>query len=375
MRAPRRGFVWAAATGLLISTAPAFAAEPGPDTLPVNVIAIQTPDADDQAEALTKALRNAVRGVDGWSLGEGDYSLEVLMLSLKCPEPPDADCQSKIADQIKADRYVWGIIEKKDPNVVGTLHMWVRGQGTKDVPISYSANLTEANDEALKQVALDGINKLTGGPPKGGLHVKAGQVQGQLFVDGQPMGALTNGEGTFMVPAGSHKIMVKAEGYADAESSVVVKPSGAPADVSLALVPLETKAPMNWKKIGGFGAIGLGAVFAGVGLASALKVNGIQNDDAFIAYQQEQGPGVPDVCATAATDGRSDITDLCDSASSAQAMQLVFFPLAAISAGVGAYLVVTSNKKPADAAPKTGLVRIDPQVGLRGGKLGLTFAW
>ena len=34
---------------------------------------------------------------------EGDYSLEVLTLSLKCSEPPDANCQSRIADQIKSE--------------------------------------------------------------------------------------------------------------------------------------------------------------------------------------------------------------------------------------------------------------------------------
>jgi len=41
----------------------------------------------------------------------------VLTLSLKCAEPPDASCQSRIADQIKSDRYVWGTFQKKGANV------------------------------------------------------------------------------------------------------------------------------------------------------------------------------------------------------------------------------------------------------------------
>jgi len=344
----------------------AWAAEPGPDTLPINVIAVQTPDADDQAEALTKALRGAVRAVPGWSLGEGDYSLEVLTLSLKCPEPPDADCQSRIADSIKSDRYVWGIIQKKGDNVTGKLYLWVRGQGTTEVPIDYSANLTEPNDDALKQVALAAVNRLTGGPPKGSLHVKAGQVQGQVFVDGQPMGALAGGEGTFMVPSGQHRITVKAPGYADAETTATVKGAGAPTDVSLTLVPIEVKTPMNWKRIGGFGAIGLGVGFGVVGLVSALKVNSLQNDQEFIDHLKTVPQG-QDGCANPPGDIK---TKYCDASKGPEVMQAVFFPLAAISAGIGTYLVLTSGK----SQPTTGL-RVNPQVGTQGGKLDVSLTW
>src|SRR3954469_24743956 len=164
MRAVRHGFAWAVGATLLAGSAAAWGAEPGPDTLPINVIAVQTADADDQAEALTKALRTAVRAMPGWSLGEGDYSLEVLTLSLKCTDPPDANCQSRIADQIKADRFIWGTIQKKGPNVQGSLYLWVRGKGTNKVPVSYSATLTEANDDALRKIANSSMDQLTGGP-------------------------------------------------------------------------------------------------------------------------------------------------------------------------------------------------------------------
>src|SRR6185503_11419869 len=258
MLAPRQGLAWAAAAALMAGSASAWGAEPGPDTLPISVIAVQTDAADDQAESLTKALRNAVRAMPGWALGEGDYSLEVLTLSLKCAEPPDASCQSRIADQIKADRYVWGTIGKKGSAVQGNLYLWERGKGTSKVPVSYSANLTEANDEALRKIATDAINQLTGGPPKGSIHVKAGNVQGQVFIDGTPMGALQGGEGTFMIPSGPHKITVKASGFADGETQAVVKPTGAPTEVTVALVPMESKTPTNWKRIGGFTLLGAG---------------------------------------------------------------------------------------------------------------------
>src|ERR1700750_1241545 len=64
----------------ITSAGGARAPEPGPDTQPLNVVSIEGNDAEDQAEALTKALRNAVRASGGWSLSPGDYSVEVLVL-------------------------------------------------------------------------------------------------------------------------------------------------------------------------------------------------------------------------------------------------------------------------------------------------------
>ena len=224
------------ASAMLASAGPARAADPGPDTQPLNVVAIEGNDAEDQAEALTKALRNAVRASGGWSLSPGDYSMEVLVLSMKCADPPDATCQAKIADEIKVDRYIWGYLKKlKNGNVGGELALWVRGKGTTKTPIEYGANLTEANDDSLKRVANEAFNKLTGGSPKGGIHVKAGAEGGQLFIDGEPIGALNNGEATLQIPSGAHTLAVKAPGYDDSQTQVVIKP-GKTSDVALTLV-------------------------------------------------------------------------------------------------------------------------------------------
>lgn len=388
MRAARQGLAWAVGATLLAGTAGAWGAEPGPDTLPINVIAVKTDTADDQAEALTKALRTAVRAMPGWSLGEGDFSLEVLTLSLKCSEPPDANCQSRIADQIKADRYIWGEIQKKGPNVQGNLHLWVRGKGTNTIPITYSANLTEANDDALRKIANSGLDQLTGGPPKGGIHVKAGGVAGQLFVDGQPLGALQNGEGTFMIPSGPHRVTVKASGYADGETSVVVKPTGAPTEVTVALSQNEAKNPINWKRIGGFGLIGAGVAFGVVGLVESLKVNklnGDQNNHAgqpVYDFRTAVGPGVSSICdlndvkahsANHATAIPAGVQSACSSSKSAVTLQLVFYPLAAVAAGAGIFLVGTSGSGAAKK-PTTGFT-FDPQVGPTGGKLDVRYTW
>src|SRR5207237_1908433 len=85
---------------VLLSAISVRAEPPGPGVLPVQVIAIQTDEAEDQAEALTAAIRSRVRALRGYSLYESDFALEVLTLSLKCGEVPDEPCQTKIADQI-----------------------------------------------------------------------------------------------------------------------------------------------------------------------------------------------------------------------------------------------------------------------------------
>jgi hypothetical protein len=371
MRVPTRALGFLAAAAIAGGPSAARAAEPGPDVVPINVIAIQTSDADDQAEALTKALRVAVRAMPGWSLAEGDYSLEVLSLSLKCPEPPDANCQSRIADQIKSDRYVWGTLKKvkKSPKVVGEVHLWVRGKGTSSWALDYSSNLTEAGDDSLKRIASEAIVQLTGGPPKGGVHIRAGNVPGQVFIDGQPVGALKGGEGSFMAPAGPHKVTVKAAGYADVESQVVVKPIGAPAEINLTMVATDDGAALNWRRIGGYGAIGLGVVSAAIGIVSATQVQSAQSSiDQYRKTVNESTSS--DWCSAPLVNTEPSLSGACSKGKTFQAMQIVFFPLAAVAGGLGIYLVATSGK----SAPKAGLT-INPQLGPRAGKLDLAYTW
>lgn len=212
----------------LLVAGPGQGAEPGPDAFPISVLAVATDDAFDQAEALTKALRSVVRHSVGWSLTEDDYALPVLVLQLKCSEPPDLACQALIADQIKADRFVWGTLKKKDKKsgmVVASLHLWVRDKVVAEAPLEYSENLTEPGDDALRLVATDALKTLTGGPPKGTLQVTADDVAGQVFVDDVEVGALAAGKGSYEVAMGEHTVRVKSPGYGDMTLATRVQPS------------------------------------------------------------------------------------------------------------------------------------------------------
>jgi hypothetical protein len=342
-------------------------------------VRVKTEDSDMQADALTTALRAEVRNLSGWSLGEGDSSLEVLVLALRCPWPPDAACEMRIADEIKADRYIWGTIDEKGGKAVGTLHLWQRDQGQTKVELSYAANLTEANDETLRSVVRDALATLTGGAPKGSVEIKAGDVNGQIYVDGKPSGAIRDGKATIFVPAGSHRIEIRAPGYAPVSGDVTVRPSGS---VALSLHPVVAEdedgpgTPLNYRRIGAYGALVAGGALAVGGVYSSLKVNGINKDDSMAAYRKGIDEGI-DICDAADLNTPSNepgaanpstVADKCSTAGKFQVLQWVFYGLSAVSVGAGTYLLATEEPEEAgNMAPPSGRLKILPSVGHNGG--------
>ncbi|HEY4120961.1 MAG TPA: PEGA domain-containing protein [Byssovorax sp.] len=375
----------AAVCASLTAGSTARAADAGAATVPLAVVSVEGNDAEDQADALTKALRNAVRASKGWSLASGEFSLEVIVLSLKCTDPPDAACQAKVADQIKSDRYLWGYIKKKGPNVAGEVALWVRGKGTTRVPVEYSANLTEANDDALKRIATDVVNQLAGNGPKGGIHVSAGGIVGQLFVDGEPMGALANGDITLQLLAGDHVVSVKAPGYTAAERSVTVLPN-ATKDVSFTLLRDLSSPPINGRVIAGWSLLGGGVALAGAGAAmgilqisnkSSLSGSG-QYATAFNDYRahgngcdvaaQGAGPSGLPFSNTTETDRNQAqaINGICGKDKTYSLLQFIFYPAAVVAAGAGVYFLVTAPK-----AQKAAW-NVTPSFGKKTGQLDFT---
>jgi PEGA domain-containing protein len=345
--------------GLLVSIcvlafgASALGAAPGPDALPVHVVAVKSEEALDQAEALTQALRKAIRDSDGWSLGDSSQSLEFLAVKMGCQEPIDAACETRIADVLKADRYLWAVIQFEDKaqsNIVGTLNFYVRGKGTNKVPLKYTANLTDPTMDALIEVARDAVSKATGGPPKGTLKISTGGVAGQLYIDEKPVGALP-AEGTeLQLPAGDHHLLVKAPGYADAEATASVKPATS-VEVSLTMVEQAEDKPIDGRLVGGIAALAVGVGTGAVGLWAALEVNKIRNDDAFTSYQDGFSDAT-NVCEQAdlgvpskgnPTVSPADVSDQCGKASTYEILQAVMFPVAGVAAGVGIFLLGTSS--------------------------------
>lgn len=374
--------------GASAQEAPPEAAAPAPTgELPISVLSVYTDDAFDQADALTKALRISVRDAEGWALDDTEHSLEVIALALKCDLPPDARCQTRIADEIKADRVVWATLKLQGNSVSGSLNLWTRGQGTVSTPLSYSSNLTEAADSALQGVARDALFELTGGPPSGKLQVRVGNLSGQVFVDGQAKGALVDGQGLFTLPAGEHEVVVKTPGYADLRSTIVISPNQTER-LALTPEPLEPESSTDWAKVGGFVGVGMGLAFGAVGVVSTLQVNDARTDDRFEAYRK-QFPNSDDVCQNAENGefpspetqqadayGPNDVVDLCNRAATFEIMQAIFYPLAGVSGGIGLYLLATADWGDGEGQAEVGgRWTVGPQFGPSGGRVTASYTW
>lgn len=373
------------ALGPVVAVAPpAHADPPGPNALPVQVVAIRSDDAEDQAEALTQALRSAVRASRGWSLPSGDFSLEVIALALKCGDAPDEACQAKIGDYIKAERYVWGTLGRtKKKQVAASLHLYERGRPTTATEIAYDDNLTEPGDDALKRLAATALEKLTGGPPKGKVHIKTSLKDGDLFVDGQASGPVTNGEQSMQLTAGEHTIEVRSL-LAKEVAQVTVRPLGT---VEIALAPAgserheeasgaadaDSTRPAHWQRTAGYVGLGVGGAFALGGLYSMLKVGLIRGDEKYENYRKGF-TGDEDVCQAAEAGSLSkqpgaatppEMRDMCRQGTTFRTLQWVFFGVGALAAGAGTYLLLTDDEGGAQgtASRRRGGIRVTPAVG------------
>jgi hypothetical protein len=362
----------AALLGLVAS--PAIAAPPGPDVLPVAVLTVKSDEALDQAEALTAALREAVTRSSGWSLGEANQSVEFLALKMKCGSTIDAACETRIADVIKADRFLWSVVDfdKTKKEVRGSLNFFVRGKGTNKVDVAFKASMTDPKKLASIADAL--FDKVTGGAPQGGVTVTTGGVAGQLFVDGKPMGAIPASGGTYQLPVGSHTITVKAPGHLDATATVQVQPL-ATIDTVLSLAADDGGPDVDGRMIGGIVAMGVGIGSAAFGTWAAVDVNKLRNDPGYQGFRDQystnddvcdaarsgQAPRLPNPAATTAP----QIVKICDRAARDEMFQAIAFPVAAVAAGIGGYLLGTSRlaKGSDDAPSKPSAWLVIPELG------------
>ncbi|MBN4059098.1 hypothetical protein JYT22_00430 [Endomicrobium sp. AH-315-J14] len=155
--------------------------------------------------------------------------------------------------------------------------------------------------------------------------------------------------------------MVKASGYADETEEVEIRPSDV-VEVEFELSPVETKEPLDVCMIGGFAGLGIGVVAGVIGMLAALDVQSLSEDKGYDAYRQ-QFTGIADVCVEAKQGSVSNVPGaasptqierICDDGAGLEIRQAVAFPLAAVAAGIGAYLLGTSNFMGSDGSAGDG---------------------
>ena len=333
------------------------------EELPVAVLTIQTLDAFEQANALTSALRTAVEGADGWSHAQLDkeHALLFLISSLDCADPPDAACEQKIGDELKVDRFVWGTIKREGEEISGDLHLWTRGAGSRGTTFKVPVNVIVPSDPDFAKFVQSKFLEVAGPPEPAKVRIKAGSVNGTLFIDGKDAGKVVAGAATVELPPGAHRIRVVADGYEDMETSIDLKVRE---DREISLMPLKKSGGPDIQKIMGFTTIGLGVAAAGVATYAGVRVMQI-NDELqpfredtngeyrFIPSSAEQEvdgcdatgdyANIEPVVSGADSTERGRAIDLCKEGETMQTMTLAMWPVAGALAGTGVILLATAK--------------------------------
>jgi hypothetical protein len=366
--------VFVAVVALLVPTL-AFAQKP----VTVHVIAFDSDDAsEDQADALTAAMRQRVRNAPSLQLAESNQSLATLLPALKCPTRPDSACLQRIGDQLKTDRFFWGNVVKATiaHQTVAEIHLWTRGKPEQVAKETYSDNLKDQNDDALKRIASQLFERLTGQATQGTIIVHAvGAQAGTVLVDGKASQPLDHGQATLLLPSGSHSIDVQAEGMTTTAQTVNVVVN-ATNEITFELKavavggPPPPSGPSHTKRTIGFIMLGVaGAAAIGAGITTGLYFgsSGTWNSyasqvDASNQFICSQNQGPPSA-------GGVTHSDACNARSTANSIWPVAWGLtggAVVLAAVGVILVVTDKGKE-EGAPPAAKLQILPTFGPTGG--------
>jgi hypothetical protein len=344
----------------------AFAEQNNPKATPVYVLDIDTDDSDDQADALTQALRARVRQAPGWTLAETTQSLGKLIVVLKCPPKPDAACLQRIGDQIKADRFVWGQMTKRGKEVTIDLHLWTRGKPEARASETYSDNLKDPNDDGLKKIAAKLFATVTGSATTGTVTVRVqGSAAGLVLVDGQERAKLVDGVAKLDVPAGAHTVEVRASGFENWSQQVTVN-AAAEQEVTATLVPGKpggeppptATSPAPWRKIAGWVLVGVGGATLIVAGYEGIKFLGAKSD--LDNDRSQVSTTVTDVCADLSTPAAIDGCSKYKDARDARSAMFIAGGIGVALAAAGVVLLVTD--KPSSSGQKDQAVRVVPML-------------
>jgi hypothetical protein len=347
----------------------ARAEAPGPRTPPVHVLGIDSDDAEDQADALTGAIRSRVRSAPGWSLQETQHPLGMLTAALRCPPKPDAACLQRIGDQLHADRFVWGVMTKAPGNQVTVeMHLWARGRPDTSDKETYSDNLQDQNDETLRRIATRILDKISGTVTTGTVTVHAGDSEGVVWINGQKNRALEHGAATIALAPGKYDVEVRAQGFASAKQENVTVSAGLDTSVALRLEPAaaapeatSAASSVDVRRVAGWSLIGVGAAAGIVAAIEGIEFISAKND---LDTARAQVPSqITDVCNSneAFSPSAQAAASACakyNQAATDRTVGVIVGSAGAIAIAVGAVLLLTEHAKetaPAPAGPATAL--------------------
>lgn len=376
--------VFVAVVALLVPTL-AFAQKP----VTVHVIALDSDDAsEDQADALTAALRQRVRNAPTLQLAESNQSLATLLPALKCPQRPDSACLQRIGDQLKTDRFFWGNVVKATikGQVVAEVHLWTRGKPEQVAKETYSDNLKDQNDDALKRIAGQLFERLTGQATQGTIIVHAiGAQTGNVLVDGKIAQPFDHGQATLLLPSGSHSIDVQAEGMTTTAQTVNVVVNATNEITfelkagAVAVVP--PSGPSHTKRTIGFILLGVGGATLVAGAVMGSLYFAGSDASAYNDWFTKNKANIQGNACTNAVQATTMIPGqgaACNQRQSADTFGNVGWAMmggGVALATVGVILVMTDRGGKEEGPPAAGKLQVLPSFGPTGGGVSalLTF--
>lgn len=368
------------------------------ESSPIHVLGFVAGDHFDQAETLTRALKNTIERSTNQKLGSGEFSLEVLTAALGCPEKPDQACLKKIASKISSQRFLWGTFEISGQRVDAELHLHADEESDKKVKFSYRGTLTDATDTELLGIAANAAAQLVG-PIHYRVVVQSTERTGIVLVDGKEAGTLDGGEATIDVAGGDHLFRLKPAGersgseksagdrvLAEQKAKVQVaeqtrvrldpgeekaaakgEPAAEDREPKPDIQPKEQEPPTtkqatdeprtsNAQRTWGYITLAAGGVMLAGGAAAAADLYLLNHKDNFERYRDGLSPS-EDAC-TEAKHGRvvpgamtpSGVDDLCRNASMLEIGQIALFAGGVVAIGTGVTLLLTSKSEPSKSA-------------------------
>ncbi len=349
----------------------ARADQPGAHTVPVAVLAFDSEDSEEQADAITAALRSRIRAAQGWSLIETTQSLGMMTAAFKCPARPTPECQQKIAEQIKAERYIFGFVAKGPSagQVTAEIHLYQKGKADTVLKESYADNLKDGNDDTLRKIAARIVDRL-GGTAVGVIVVQASESTGDVVVDGEKHVPLDKGVARIELSAGGHSVEVASASGGASKRNIIVtagRETVVEFNGAATIEPPHEAPKSNTRKIIGGVTMGAGAVLGAVAVIELVQyLSALSKGDARAAELDKNNP-VDGSKPCRAYD--SKCVEIDKDAKMASGLAIGFGAAGAVVLGVGAYIFFSdpgSGEKTATIKPKTRLV---PSIGAGSGSL------
>ena len=320
----------------------------------VMVLGIRSIEGDDEfARNLTGALRHAASQVNGWTVSDREVTLSQMVLAHGCADT-DVECMNQIATSLDSDRVLYGEVTRTASSgqydFSMTLRLFNRGQNDIERSVSRTIPGVHTDIDDLREPVRRFIAELSGSPRVGTLTVAVNVPGAEVFVDDTSAGQ-ANGDGRLVVhdvASGTRRVRIVAPGHQNFSTSVSVE----------AYAEASVEAELMAGGGGGGGGVPVGAVIGGalvgVGLVSAglwiwsmTVVDGVNQSP---QYQEAANPGGPvftpvgeNVCdyhAGSNADELAGLPALCSDGRLHEVLQFVFLGVAAVSTGVGLFLLI-----------------------------------